>query len=786
MESLEQLDDEELALLAGSKNKPKKSFSDVGTMSEDELEVLSGSKKQITDFVPKTFSESAIETLVDAGNFIDQYGGGASIRKGISELQEGKSIPEAVVAGAKQYGEPGAPSGKEIAAKAGLSQESLGEIGGMELPSPAGIAGFAGEVVLDPTNFIPVSGIARGAGRVLAKAGEELVSGAAKGAAGLAKVASKGAAKGAEVVAKTLGNASPEASKALGGLGATILKDLPDATRESIEAFAKEINVPIRKEFSKQFEIIAREGGDPSLLSNAHKFGPNSPQDVYQKTFMQQVHGTSVREAHNEGLKQVDELFNNKLEKLAGAPTPQTSADAGEAIQAALVDESKKFFDSIDFSYNSLADQAPGFQLTDKAVKNSVKKLSALKNKVQDELIEFGGTKEAEALGKSVLDILNRAEGAVLNGNYQDVLRQLRGIGKTWQKSGTLRAAVAPAKPYYLEAYDVLRQGVLESADETVGKEIGDTLRANNEAMTKFFRETEPLAGFKSPDVSPEKIWSGLIGSGDTKKVEAAVNALKDNPLGLGQIKSFFIKSIAGTNKDDIVNFPKLLSALKQDKNARIAKILFKPGELGEIKELAKIGADYGPGFINPPRTAEFLDTLSTAEGIKKMGQQRAVLKAIETQAGLPEIEKALASSVKGEVVPPPAFKPPQPLTPEEILLKKRAQESVELATKFGKKLGLRFIPTKIEMATKSGLRGLMLLDEDEKRKVSDEIGKSDASPLEKAKLINSIHKSGFLPLEKYEEGPKEQKLPPPPAPNPQKRPGISSAAEYLRKLRVV
>ncbi len=126
---------------------------------------------------------AALTGASDLGQYIDKYTGGP-MRAGISAAQAGENP---ISAYAKQFGENGAPTGKDIATKAGLSTTPIPphRIGSMpyqpkpgEGISPAGMGGVAVDVLADPTLAV------QGGLRAFPAAAEAL-SPIAKGAKGL-------------------------------------------------------------------------------------------------------------------------------------------------------------------------------------------------------------------------------------------------------------------------------------------------------------------------------------------------------------------------------------------------------------------------------------------------------------------------------------------------------------------------------------------------------------------------------------------------------------------------
>lgn len=115
----------------------------------------------------------AVSAVGSAAQFMDKYGGGASLRAGIGRAMEGKP-GEAFSAAYEQYGQDPtkAPSGKDLAARAGLSTQEFetplimnpfSQDGGKLKVSPAGVVGGIGEGLADPLNVLPVGKAAQGA-----------------------------------------------------------------------------------------------------------------------------------------------------------------------------------------------------------------------------------------------------------------------------------------------------------------------------------------------------------------------------------------------------------------------------------------------------------------------------------------------------------------------------------------------------------------------------------------------------------------------------------------------
>lgn len=117
--------------------------------------------------------QDAAEGLLGASRAVESVTA-APVRAGVRELQESGDFGAAIGAAGGQFGmaPEQAPTGKDIAAKAGISTEpafSLPVIGDV---SPAGAAGLVAEMVLDPTALISFGGgtASKAAGKTLLKA----------------------------------------------------------------------------------------------------------------------------------------------------------------------------------------------------------------------------------------------------------------------------------------------------------------------------------------------------------------------------------------------------------------------------------------------------------------------------------------------------------------------------------------------------------------------------------------------------------------------------------------
>jgi hypothetical protein len=166
------------------------------------LDEIFGKKKSLDDIFsapkpveppqeePYNMLESGLMTagqiIAPIANKVDSYTG-APVRSAVSELQNAHgdilgAIPKAASAFKKQFGEDAsqAPSATELATRAGLSPEKMGEVPvpgtRWKVPvSPAGIGGVALGAATDPLTYAGLPAVQEAAGRVAGVAKEPLM-----------------------------------------------------------------------------------------------------------------------------------------------------------------------------------------------------------------------------------------------------------------------------------------------------------------------------------------------------------------------------------------------------------------------------------------------------------------------------------------------------------------------------------------------------------------------------------------------------------------------------------
>jgi len=231
--------------------------------------------------VPKSPGEMLSEGFLSASEFVDKYTG-APVRAGIGALQEGKGLFDALGAAREQFGaeEITAPTGKQIAKRAGLSAEETLRVPGTDFTfSPAGAAGLGVEVVADPTTLIPGAAVGRAAG-ALSRMGAQPVIQAARGvrkAAQSLKPSEKAIEKAIDVATKI--------PSGITGLPRETVKNYIkyfDEIEDVLKKYDGDIAVAaddVREEFQRQIQA-ARRKNSAAITESLEQLYPEKTVDV--------------------------------------------------------------------------------------------------------------------------------------------------------------------------------------------------------------------------------------------------------------------------------------------------------------------------------------------------------------------------------------------------------------------------------------------------------------------------------------------------------------------------
>lgn len=307
----------------------------------------------------KALGRAGLEGVAYVGEKVDRYTG-APTRAGIYAAQTGNSPLSAF---AKQFGNPSAeaPTGKDIASKAGLSRAETISIpylseafpNAIGKVSPAGIAGLIVDVLADPLNVIP---------------GVEAAKLTAKGMKAGAKYSGKMAVKAGDAVTNSKGFST----------AVRIGQESLDSLANPIQ---KLINPKVHDKYIDYVDTAVKNGIDPEFLSHAHKYGDDSFISRGSRQVREDVAGEPARLKFREGVRATSEAIDKKIGTISGGAS-RTAFDAGEAIRKGFDEGTQAVFDKTDLTFNTIAQQVPGLKINPG---ERVKLTNALK-----ELEQFG------------------------------------------------------------------------------------------------------------------------------------------------------------------------------------------------------------------------------------------------------------------------------------------------------------------------------------------------------------------------------------------------------------
>lgn len=535
------------------------------------------SQKQATDSsLGERLKDAGIWSLenvvIPTGEFVDSYTG-APTRAAVGAVQTGQNP---IAAFLQQFGEDPhqAPTGKDIAKKAGLGDTSLSDVfpdlysptgdewfkfkkGGMLDPTASGAAGLGIDIAADWTNLIPVS-----------LAAKSLAQGGAK----TAEIGAKAAAKGADLITGT-----ETASNAIRGA-----ENTSKALMKSVDSV---VNPKVSQGFSDAVRVAKENDIDPSLLSESIEFGPGSTIARWQKHIAEGPAGEAVLARHAEGLKQINDAVDNKISQISGRKVPADVAEAGQSIKQAYDNAVKSFFDKIDLTYDSVQKYYPGGPVAKDAREALASDLNGLEKTAK------GFLARGDDFQKSYGSQLMRLSNSVRQANNFKQLNEIRQwIGE--------HSYASDSKGYIRDLYHDINDALETTVRKNVNPEFADEIINNNKAITDFIRTKEPIVSvISNKGVADEAIFKRLFS--DSKKAGSLKSVL--SPEDFNSLKGAYLKTLVKYGADGSVSFGSTLNNFQR--NLPVMKVVFSPDELKQVGEIIKLGFDYGDQILSKSGT---------------------------------------------------------------------------------------------------------------------------------------------------------------------------------------
>lgn len=596
-----------------------------------------GSKKEELK-QPSVFEQSPIDALtnfaikdiiVPTGEFIDKYTG-APTRAAVSALQEGKPALEAF---GKQFGANPelAPTGKEIAARAGASTTPLSEFipglysktgeglplqkGGLFDPSLAGVLGLGINIGADPTNLIGIGPMAKGAGALGKLAIVEGGGGAIKAGAKAADILT-----GTKAASKTIETAG-DIGKGAAGL------------------ISKIVNPKQAEEFATRVKIAQENDIPIDALSSSLEFGPSSIITRTEKAIAEGPAGQKLLEKHNEGLKQIEDAVERRFQKIAGGKEVSTPVETGQKIRDYYNEGVDQIFNNADMTYNSVLKYAPGLRVDAKTYENLASKLDGVE-KYAKGLVKRGTDAEISQ-GKHLL----RTVDAIRNSgnNFKQLNEQRQWIGKYAFSDKVPLGTVPPDVAKLRDIYGEISNALEQTTRAHVNPEFADEILKNNEVLSDFYKKRKQIIGDVAEGATADENLLKRVFS-DSNKAQSLELAV--GPERFNEIKASYLKSLIKQTASGDINFSQLSRELK-NKSGFLSKIA-SPEEIKSLQDLAQLGSDYGGAILSTSGTGasmgfkDLLDGLArgvvsekTVNKLKEMARKNGINPATVTRKNL-------------------------------------------------------------------------------------------------------------------------------------------------------
>lgn len=640
MNDFSSMSDEELKSIAGGalRQEPNPTSTDTfdfRKMDDEELnKIAMGGLRKALPSLPKTkdWTDTVLDGVVAVGKEIDSVTG-APTRKAIGAAMDGENPFSAFYS---QFGEnpDHAPTGKELAKRVGFNDTPLSEDvpglysetgdewlkfkkGGAMDWSPAGVAGFGIDVAADPTNLIPGKAVASAAGKT-AKAGKDAIL-----------AGTKGVAKATDFALGTKG-----VTKALNTTG--------EVVDDVIGAVGKAVNPKVAPDYERFLDIAKRNNIDPTLLPEAVEFGPDTFISRASRNVAEGPFGEKRLQNFHAGLDSVRDAIGNKVKGFTGGADALDEVAAGSYLRDAYDRGVDNFFNGIDMTHNTIINQVPRLQLTEKSAAKIDSALNGIE-KFAKGRTKRGFTRAQREQGEQLIAAVEAVRYG--NGSYKQTVEALRDIGEVAFTSKNSLADIPPDIQKFRKLYNDVSDALIDTVKSELGDDIAESLVDNNKAMTEFFGDKSlvaPIIGSKS--MSPEQVFNTIIKNGDTSRLTALKKIL--SPEDFNQLKGAFLENIIKRSPDGSFTFRGLHNQLRGKKNA--LSVLFEPDELNQIDELVELGDRFGDPVLSKPGTGASNIFRDLATGMRDGIVNDKTVEFMKSRArgATPAAQEALASAV--------------------------------------------------------------------------------------------------------------------------------------------
>lgn len=546
----------------------------------------------------------------------DRYSGAPS-RAAAEKIVTGHP-GEALSAFGAQFGKDPelAPIGKPVVKGLGLSDKPLSEYipgafvekkptsllpekGGMFDVSPAGVVGGLFDFGADVTNILPAGLLLKGAGKLGAKAALETTAALGKGAAKVADVAT-----GTELAGKAV--------KATSGVFNTV--------KDAIESVVKPKQAPT---WEKDVLTAVKNGIDPSVLSSNVEFGKGSMIARGDRALTEGPWNDKKMADFVKGQEEINGAIQRKLSTFG---TPLDEITAGNTLKNDLVAAKNKLFEGIDLTQQNVIQYAPGLRVD----REEAKKLVSFANGLEKQAIgaakrPFSAAEKAEA--RQMAEAANSLKNSL--GSYKQASLALQRIGKVAFQDKYIMGQVPVDIKKMRDMYFKVQDSLMSTIEKHVNPQFADEIKANNAKMKEFFGHMNELSGALEADHAPEKLFSQLVKSGDSRQIESLRNLLPKDSFN--NLRASYLKSLIKTSEDGAVLYKSTANALKSKSTG--LSTMFSPKEIGDLSELLGLGISHGEPILSSSGTGASNSYRGLLQGIQRKVMDEKVIEGLKSRA---------------------------------------------------------------------------------------------------------------------------------------------------------
>jgi hypothetical protein len=578
-----------------------------------------------------------LDTISKVGNKIDSYTG-APTRAAIGAIQDGENPIKAF---GKQFGNDPetAPTGKQIAQKAGVSSKPLFNVDDdyldeLEMQDPRAAAtlrgvkavgdiprdtalGVAVDVAADPTLLVPFGKVG-----TLAKGGAQLAGrGALKAGVAGAELAARGAkalpgAEKAAVAAEKVG---------------TVFDIAKDTAKNTTEALKTMFKPTVAEDFKDLSSIAQKNGIDPKLLPESIEFGQNSFISRAARNRAEGVLGEPHLKRFEQGLDAVRGATENKIADIGGGHI-HSNVEAGEIIRNGFDKGVDNFFEKAGMTHGKIIEAIPNLQLAPESAAKIEAKLNGIEKWAKGRAVR--GITQTD---RTQADQLLRAVEAVREGkNYKQTHEALRDIGNVAFKAKNVLADIPPDVQKLRDLYFTIDDALIETAGKVGGAPVAQELKETNKAIHDFIGDKSVISSIVgNKNMSPEKVFTSLVEHGDSKKIEALKKILPKEDFQ--KLKGAFLESQLKRNADGSFSFKTFHNSLRNKKN--VLGSLLSPEEINDLSEVIRLGNRFGDPILSKSGTGASSLFSDIGQGIRSGAESDTVIGLLKDSAR----KKALA-----------------------------------------------------------------------------------------------------------------------------------------------